>query len=92
MKYWLGIGLVFVMQVIVTYVTAIIPTNGSFLGLGNMLLGVMGIPITALGNWALIKSKPEKSTAQHVIRSFFIGLLLPAAQVGIVILWKVTGI
>ncbi len=86
MKYLKCICLPFLIQAAITY--AIISASsggGSFVGLGAMLFAVIGIPATAIVNFSLIKAKPAASNSAHFVRSLLVSLLLPLAQLGLLV-------
>lgn len=86
MRYLTSIGLLLLFQAIVSYaIIAGTRGGGSFVGLGAMLMAVLGIPTTAIVNFALIKSKPAQSGFEHFGRSFLIALILPALQIGLLV-------
>lgn len=87
LRYLLGVGLVAFLQVGFSF--AIITAThggGSFAGLGAMLLGVLGIPITALVNFLLIRASRQRPGSPYVLRLVIVSLLLPAAQLVLMIL------
>lgn len=54
--------------------------DGSFVGLGILLLAIPGIPATALVNTLIVRAartNPKARWARHVV---WVGLILPAAQ------------
>lgn len=63
--------------------------NGSFVGLGAMLLAVIGIPVTAIINTLLIRSHRNNPATRYVGRVFFVLLLLPLVQLALLILVSV---
>jgi hypothetical protein len=50
-----------------------------------MLLAGIGIPVTAIVNFALIHARPAQSGFAHFSRSFLIALILPAAQIALLV-------
>jgi hypothetical protein len=54
-----------------------------------MLLAVLGIPITALVNFLLIRANRKSQGSRYVLRLVIVSLLLPAAQLAIMILVSV---
>lgn len=54
-----------------------------------MLLAVLGIPITALVNFLLIRANRQRQGSPYVLRLVFVSLLLPAAQLALMILVSV---
>lgn len=63
--------------------------GGSFVGLAAMLLALLGIPLTALINFLLIRANRTNPTAPYVLRLVLVSLALPAAQLAIMILVSV---
>ena len=75
----LGILLPLTFQLL--FVAAIIAaTNGtgSFVGLGAMLLGLVALPLTAILNWAQVRSQPDRPALQLAMRIFWITAIFPA--------------
>lgn len=90
MRYLLGVGVVALLQVGFSF--AIISATrggGSFVGLGAMLLAVLGIPVTALVNFLLIRTNRKSPGSPYVLRLVIVSLLLPAAQLALMILVSV---
>ena len=59
--------------------------GGSFVGLGAMLFAALGIPLTALVNFLLIRSNRKNPASPYVLRLALISLALPAAQLALMI-------
>ena len=81
MTYLLGVGVVALLQL--GFSLAIMlgtRGGGSFVGLGAMLLAVVGIPMTALFNFLLIRANLKGPGSPYVSRLILVSLLLPAAQ------------
>lgn len=90
MRYLLGLGLVALFQVGFSFAIILATRGGgSFVGLGAMLLAVLGIPITALVNFLLIRANRQRQGSPYVLRLVFVSLLLPAAQLALMILVSV---
>ena len=90
MRYLLGLGLVALFQVGFSFAIILATRGGgSFVGLGAMLLAVLGIPITALVNFLLIRANRQRPGSPYVLRLVFVSLLLPAAQLALMILVSV---
>jgi hypothetical protein len=89
LRYVFGIGGVLLVQVAISYATILAGTgNGSFVGLGAMLLALYGIPATAILNFLLLRKprrNPERSYVGWVI---VISSVLPVLQVGLLIAQK----
>ena len=80
------IGIIFV-QIGFSYAIILAGTgNGSFVGLGAMLLAVVGIPSTALINFITLRSARNGSASSYAVRITLISLILPAAQIALMIL------
>jgi hypothetical protein len=63
--------------------------GGSFVGLGAMLFAVLGIPVTALVNFLLIRTGRKNPKSPYALRVVVVSLLLPAAQLALMILVSV---
>lgn len=90
MSYLLGVLGVLLLQVGISF--AVISTTsggGSFVGLGAMLLAIPGIPLTALINALLIRSHRKNRTPKFFPRLVLVSLVLPAAQLALMILVSV---
>ena len=51
--------------------------TGSFVGLGAMLLGLIGIPLTALVNWARTRKSPPVPALTFTTNTILIALAFP---------------
>jgi hypothetical protein len=84
MNYIVGVGLVLLIQLAISYFVIIAGTgNGSFVGLGAMLFAIFGIPATALTNFLIIQQhnrEPKPSNGKQIIT---ISCILPALQIGL---------
>jgi hypothetical protein len=85
MKYLLCLGLPLLLQALLTLIFSQAGSGGSFVGLGAMLFAAIGIPLTLIINFALIRAYPALGTMTHFSRSFLIGLILPALQLALLI-------
>jgi hypothetical protein len=85
MKYLLCLGLPLMLQAMLTLIFSQAGTGGSFAGLGAMLFAVIGIPLTLIINFALIRSYPALDTMAHFSRAFLLSLILPALQLALLI-------
>jgi hypothetical protein len=63
--------------------------GGSFVGLGVMLLAVLGIPLTALIKFLLIRSSRRNRESPGILRITLVSLTLPVAQLALAILVSV---
>lgn len=90
MRYLVAVGGVLVFQVALSY-TIILASrgDGSFVGLGAMLLAVPGIPLTALLNTLLIRSRRNNPASPYVGRLIVVSLVLPVAQLALLVLVSV---
>ena len=87
MNYLFGILAILLLQVGFSFVIILTTAGGgSFVGLGAMLLAVLGIPLTALINFLLIRSNRKNPASPYVLRLAIVSLALPAAQLALMIL------
>lgn len=87
MNHLLGVGGVILLQV--AFSVAIILASsggGSFVGLGAMLLAVLGVPLTALVNFLIMRSSRSSPAPATVRRVALVSLVLPTAQLALMIL------
>lgn len=90
MVYLLGIGGVLLFQAAFSLVIISAATGGgSFVGLGAMLLALLGIPLTALINFLVIRSSRRDPGSSYLLRLTLVALALPAAQLALMILVSV---
>lgn len=89
MKYIANLIIPFIMQAIVTLIIIKAAPGGSFVGLGAMLFALLGIPLTAIINFAMIRSYQQQRAWGHLNRSFRIAMILPALQISLLILASV---
>lgn len=90
MTYLLGVLGVLLLQVGFSFaVISATSGGGSFVGLGAMLLAIPGIPLTALINVLLIRSHRKNRAPQFFPRLVLVSLVLPAAQLALMILVSV---
>ena len=90
MRYLYGIGGVFLLQIGFSYAIILAGTgNGSFVGLGAMLLAVIGIPLTALINFLIVRSGRNNRASRYLVRLVLISLVLPASQLALLVLVSV---
>lgn len=86
MNFKFGIGLVLLVQLSISALTIFAGTgNGSFVGLGAMLLAIYGIPITLIINFFIIRSHkiyPKKSTITTIS---IISSVLPFLQLSLLL-------
>lgn len=90
MNYLFGVGGVLLLQVGFSFAIILAASGGgSFVGLGAMLLAVLGVPLTALINFLLIRSNRKDSASPYVLRLALVSLALPAAQLALMLLVSV---
>jgi hypothetical protein len=90
LSYLFGVGGVLLLQVAFSFAIIFATSGGgSFVGLGAMLLAVMGIPLTALINFLLIRSNRKNPASPCVLRIALVSLALPVAQLALMILVSV---
>lgn len=81
MNYLIVVGGVALLQIGFSYIIVLLSQgNGSFVGLGAMLLAIQGVPLTALFNFWLIRARLKNPIVHHVRRLFLISLVLPVLQ------------
>jgi hypothetical protein len=86
LNYKIGIGVVLLIQLAITYATILAGTgNGSFVGLGAMLLGILGIPATALTNFLIIRHHRKNPKSSNIKSLILISCILPFLQLGLLI-------
>jgi glycopeptide antibiotics resistance protein len=89
-SYLLGVCGVLLLQVGFSFaIISATAGGGSFVGLGAMLLAVLGVPLTALINFLLIRSNRKNPATPYVLRLALVSLALPAAQLALMILVSV---
>ena len=90
LKYLFGVGGVVLLQVGFSFAIIFATRGGgSFVGLGAMLLAVLGIPLTALVNFLVIRASRKNPKSPYVLRLTLVSLALPAAQLALMILVSV---
>lgn len=90
MSYLFGVLGVLLLQVGFSFaVISAASGGGSFVGLGAMLLAVLGIPLTALINFLLIRTNRKNPASPYLLRLALVSLALPAAQLALMILVSV---
>lgn len=90
MRYLFGVGGVLLFQLAFSYAIILAGTgNGSFVGLGAMLFAVVGVPLTALINVLVIRSSRSNPASPYVLRVILISMILPVAQLGLLVLVSV---
>ena len=90
MSYFIGVGGVILFQAVFSYAMILAGTgNGSFVGLGAMLMAVLGIPITAIANLVIIRSHRKNPATRYIGRLLLLALALPMAQLALLVLVSV---
>lgn len=86
MGYLIGVGGVALLQALFSY-AIILATQGkgSFVGLGVMLMAGPGILMTATSNFWSVRAARKDPACGCVVRVFFVSLVLPALQLGLMI-------
>jgi len=81
------VGGVFLLQVGFSLVIILASSgDGSFVGLGAMLLALLGIPLTALINFLTVRTTRKNAGSPYVLRLVLVSLALPAMQLALLIL------
>lgn len=84
LKYLLGVGVILLVQLAISYATVLAGTgNGSFEGLGAMLLALYGIPVTAITNFQLLRKPPVNTKRSNWVSEIVISLVLPILQLAL---------
>jgi hypothetical protein len=65
--------------------------NGSFVGLGALLLALPGIPATALVNFLVLRGHRSDSASPSLLRLATISLILPALQLALLVVVSALG-
>jgi len=75
LSYFFGTGGVLLLQVGVSFaIISATSGGGSFVGLGAMLLAVLGIPLTALINFLVIRTNRKNPESPYVLRLTLVSL------------------
>lgn len=86
MRYVMGVALPALVQTLIVYIVIQINTgNGSWLGLGALLLGMFAIPATGVVNALYIKSSADIAASTIFLRCFGIALIVPVLTLGLLI-------
>ena len=87
LRYLFGLFGVLLLQVGFTFaIISATSGNGSFVGLGAMLLAVLGIPLTALLNFLVIRASRKSPAAPYVLRVALVSMVLPSVQLILAVL------
>ena len=78
MRYLIGVLIPLLLQTLFVFIVIEMNTgNGSWVGLGALLLGMFTIPATGVSNFIYIKSKKDEFNLAVIARCFLISLVLP---------------
>lgn len=78
MKYFVGCVIPALLQCLVVYIIILANTgNGSFVGLGAFLLGMIAIPMTLILNAVMLYVRAEVPTAKVVFHCYLLALAAP---------------
>lgn len=89
LKYFVGVGGVLLVQAAISYAIILAGTgNGSFVGLGAMLLALYGIPATAVTNFLLLRKPPSNAKRSNGLSLIVISSVLPILQLALLIAQK----
>ena len=90
MSYFVVAGGIFLFQAAFSYAIILASAgNGSFVGLGAMLIAVFGIPVTAVVNLVLVHTQRKNPIKAYGRRLLMLALVLPMAQLGLFVLVSV---
>jgi hypothetical protein len=90
LSYLFGVAGVLLLQVGFSFAIIMATSGGgSFVALGAMLLAVVGIPLTALINFLLIRSHRNDPASPCILRLALVSLALPATQLALMVLVSV---
>ena len=82
MRYLIAVLVPLLLQCLFVFIVIEMNTgNGSFVGLGAFLLGIIAIPITAIINAVYVRVNPELGIPALVLRSFMIAAIVPILTV-----------
>ncbi len=78
MRYIAGVLIPVVLQCLFVFIIIEMNTgNGSWIGLGALLIGMFAIPATAIINFLYIKTNKGRSTVSLMSRCFLIAIIAP---------------
>lgn len=89
MSYLAGVGIPLLLQLGFTFIMTQAGSGGSFVGLFAMLFAVVGIPLTAIANAIVVRSRFQPGSGGYLLRTFCFALVLPAFQLGMLVLASV---
>ncbi len=85
MKYLLCLLFPAALRVLVTFLLSQAGPSGGFAGLGALLFALIGIPLTMIISFVQIRSSPGAGMLAHFGRSMLLAMILPAAQIALLI-------
>lgn len=86
MRYIVCVGFPLLFQAAFSWIVIQAVTGGgSFVGLGAMLFALAGIPLTAIVNLIVVRNRRGDGGGALFVRTFLVGLLLPLAQLALLI-------
>jgi hypothetical protein len=89
LNYLVVVGGVLLVQAAISYATILAGTgNGSFVGLGAMILALYGIPATAILNFFLLRNQRRNPKRSNVLWVIVISSVLPVLQLALLIAQK----
>ena len=78
MRYIIGVVIPILLQSLFVFIVIQMNTgNGSWLGLGALLIGMFAIPATGITNFLYIKARKERNTITLISRCFLMALIVP---------------
>ena len=79
MRYVSGVLVPVLLQCLFVFIIIEMNTgNGSWVGLGALLIGMFAIPATAVINFLYIKSNKDRSAISLIAKCFLIAIVAPA--------------
>lgn len=93
MIYVYGVGGIFLVQAAISWGVILAGTgNGSFVGLGAMLLAIVGLPGTALLNFLFIRRHRMQPDQPYLVRMVLVSSILPVMQLALLVGVKAFGL
>jgi len=87
MRYFIGVLIPFFLQSLLVFVVIEMNTgNGSWVGLGALILGMFAIPMTCLANFFYIRARKDIGSFSAVAPCFVIALIVPVIILFLLIL------
>jgi hypothetical protein len=82
MPYFFGVALPALLQCLVIFIVIQMNTgNGSWAGLGALLIGLFAVPATAIANVMIIRASADKEPFTAVVQCFMVALITPVLVV-----------